>query len=144
MCSPTASCPSGAPTPGRAGAQQPWRPVSRARLSCGGIDRLLAVMRRLRDRRAAARGTSSRLSPSIAPYTIEEAYEVADAIAREDWAALPGELGDLLLQVVYYTQMAAEAGRFDFDTVAQRDRRQDGGAGIRTCSATSRSAAAPS
>ena len=55
---------------------------------------------------------------TIAPYTIEEAYEVADAIAREDWAHLPDELGDLLFQVVYYAQMADEAGRFDFAAIA--------------------------
>lgn len=56
---------------------------------------------------------------SIAPYTIEEAYEVADAIARRDWDALPDELGDLLLQVVYHARMAEERGLFDFATVAQ-------------------------
>src|SRR5690606_7071811 len=54
----------------------------------------------------------------IAPYTIEEAYEVADAIASGDMSALREELGDLLLQVVYHAQMASEAGSFDFDTVA--------------------------
>jgi ATP diphosphatase len=56
---------------------------------------------------------------TIAPYTIEEAYEVADAIARADFASLPDELGDLLFQVVYHAQMAEEAGRFDFATVAR-------------------------
>ena len=56
---------------------------------------------------------------SIAPYTVEEAYEVADAIARRDWAALPDELGDLLFQVVYHARMAEEAGRFDFAAVAR-------------------------
>ncbi len=56
---------------------------------------------------------------SIAPYTIEEAYEVADAIARRDWAALPDELGDLLFQVVYHARMAEEAGRFAFADVAR-------------------------
>jgi ATP diphosphatase len=55
---------------------------------------------------------------SIAPYTIEEAYEVADAIEREDWAELKGELGDLLFQTVYHAQMAEEAGLFGFDDVA--------------------------
>jgi ATP diphosphatase len=55
---------------------------------------------------------------SIAPYTIEEAYEVADAIARRDWAGLPDELGDLLFQVVYHARMAEEAGRFGFADVA--------------------------
>ncbi len=56
---------------------------------------------------------------SIAPYTIEEAYEVADAIARADFVALPDELGDLLFQVVYHARMAEEAGRFDFAQVAR-------------------------
>ncbi|NJK42310.1 MAG: hypothetical protein HC937_00555 [Aquincola sp.] len=55
---------------------------------------------------------------TIAPYTIEEAYEVADAIARGDLVHLKDELGDLLLQVVYHAQMAKEAGLFDFDQVA--------------------------
>ncbi|MGD9511355.1 MAG: nucleoside triphosphate pyrophosphohydrolase [Geminicoccaceae bacterium] len=83
-----------------------------------GIDRLLAVMRRLRDPERGCPWDLEQTFATIAPYTIEEAYEVADAIEREDWPALPGELGDLLLQVVYYTQMGAEAGRFDFHTVA--------------------------
>ena len=55
---------------------------------------------------------------SIAPYTVEEAYEVADAITREDFPALRDELGDLLFQVVFHAQMASEAGLFDFDDVA--------------------------
>ena len=83
-----------------------------------GIDRLLAVMRRLRDPERGCPWDIEQTFATIAPYTIEEAYEVADAIEREDWADLPGELGDLLLQVVYYTQMGAEQGRFDFDAVA--------------------------
>ena len=83
-----------------------------------GIDRLLAVMRRLRDPERGCPWDIEQSFATIAPYTIEEAYEVADAIEREDWTSLPGELGDLLLQVVYYTQMGAEEGRFDFDTVA--------------------------
>ena len=57
---------------------------------------------------------------SIAVYTVEEAYEVADAIARRDWAELPDELGDLLFQVVYHARMAEEAGRFAFADVARR------------------------
>jgi MazG family protein len=83
-----------------------------------GIDRLLAVMRRLRDPERGCPWDIEQSFATIAPYTIEEAYEVADTIAREDWNALPGELGDLLLQVVYYTQMGTEQGRFDFNTVA--------------------------
>jgi len=84
-----------------------------------GIDQLLDVMRRLRDPDRGCPWDIEQTFATIAPYTIEEAYEVADAIEREDWAALPGELGDLLLQVVYYTQMGAEEGRFDFETVAR-------------------------
>lgn len=83
-----------------------------------GIDRLLTVMRRLRDTERGCPWDIEQSFATIAPYTIEEAYEVADAIEREDWAALPGELGDLLLQVVYYTQMGEEEGRFDFEAVA--------------------------
>jgi MazG family protein len=83
-----------------------------------GIDRLLAVMRRLRNPQSGCPWDIEQSFATIAPYTIEEAYEVADAIERQDWPALPGELGDLLLQVVYYTQMGEEEGRFDFDTVA--------------------------
>ena len=62
---------------------------------------------------------------TIAPYTIEEAYEVADAIAREDLDALKDELGDLLLQVVYHAQMASEDGRFDFADVVDAISAQD-------------------
>ena len=68
-------------------------------------------------RTRAARGTSSRPFRRIAPYTIEEAYEVADAIARDDFDALKDELGDLLLQVVYHAQMASELERFEFADV---------------------------
>jgi nucleoside triphosphate diphosphatase len=83
-----------------------------------GIDRLLAVMRRLRDPERGCPWDIEQTFATIAPYTIEEAYEVADAIQREDWDSLPAELGDLLLQVVYYAQMGAEQGRFDFGTLA--------------------------
>ena len=83
-----------------------------------GIDRLLAVMRRLRDPERGCPWDVEQSFATIAPYTIEEAYEVADAILREDWDALPGELGDLLLQVVYHARMGEERGWFDFDQVA--------------------------
>ena len=83
-----------------------------------GIDRLLAVMRRLRDPTQGCPWDIEQSFATIAPYTIEEAYEVADAIAREDWDDLKAELGDLLLQVAYHTQMGEETGRFDFDAVA--------------------------
>jgi ATP diphosphatase len=85
-----------------------------------GIERLLWVMARLRDPDGGCPWDLEQEFASIAPYTIEEAYEVADAIERQDFDDLEGELGDLLLQVVYHAQMAKEAGRFDFETVAAR------------------------
>jgi nucleoside triphosphate diphosphatase len=85
-----------------------------------GIERLLEVMARLRDPDGGCPWDLEQRFASIAPYTIEEAYEVADAIERQDFHDLEGELGDLLLQVVYHAQMAKEAGRFDFETVAAR------------------------
>lgn len=82
------------------------------------IDRLLAIMARLRDPAAGCEWDLAQNFATIAPYTIEEAYEVADAIARGDMADLLGELGDLLLQVVFHARMAEEAGHFAFDDVA--------------------------
>jgi MazG family protein len=82
------------------------------------IERLLRVMARLRDPDGGCPWDLEQSFATIAPYTIEEAYEVADAIGRGDMAELEGELGDLLLQVVYHAQMAKEAGQFDFDAVA--------------------------
>ena len=84
----------------------------------GGMPRLLEIMRRLRDPDTGCPWDIEQDFASIAPYTIEEAYEVADAIEREAWDDLKGELGDLLLQSVYHTQMAEEAGMFRFDDVA--------------------------
>jgi MazG family protein len=81
------------------------------------LDDLLGVMARLRDKDAGCPWDVEQSFATIAPYTIEEAYEVADAIAREDLDALKEELGDLLLQVVYHAQMAAELERFDFADV---------------------------
>lgn len=80
--------------------------------------RLLAVMAWLRDRQHGCPWDLEQTFRTIVPYTIEEAYEVADAIERDDLAALKEELGDLLLQVVYHSQMASEAGAFDFAAVA--------------------------
>ena len=80
--------------------------------------RLLAVMAWLRDRRHGCPWDIDQTFRTIAPYTIEEAYEVADAIERDDLPALKEELGDLLLQVVYHAQMAREAGAFGFAEVA--------------------------
>ena len=82
-----------------------------------GLDRLLEIMRRLRDPQGGCPWDIEQNFATIAPYTIEEAYEVADAIERQAWAELPGELGDLLLQVVYHAQMAEEAGLFDIQAV---------------------------
>ena len=83
------------------------------------IARLSAIMRALRDPDHGCPWDIEQDFASIAPYTIEEAYEVADAIAREDWPELRGELGDLLLQSVYHAQMASEAGHFDLASVAR-------------------------
>jgi ATP diphosphatase len=85
-----------------------------------GIERLLQVMARLRDPDGGCPWDLEQDFSTIAPYTIEEAYEVADAIERQDFHDVEGELGDLLLQVVYHAQMAKEAGRFDFEAVALR------------------------
>lgn len=84
-----------------------------------GMDRLLEVMRRLRDPETGCPWDIEQTFQTIAPYTIEEAYEVADAIAREDWNDLKGELGDLLLQTVYHTAISAEAGLYGFHDVAE-------------------------
>ena len=85
----------------------------------GGMPRLLAIMARLRDPVSGCPWDIAQDFASIAPYTIEEAHEVADAIARGAWGELEGELGDLLLQTVYHAQMGAEAGFFDFDSVTR-------------------------
>jgi ATP diphosphatase len=84
----------------------------------GGMPRLVEIMRRLRDRETGCPWDIEQTFASIAPYTIEEAYEVADAIEREAWDELKGELGDLLFQSVFHAQMAEEAGLFSFDEVA--------------------------
>ena len=83
------------------------------------LTRLLDVMARLRDPVAGCPWDQVQTFETIAPYTIEEAYEVADAIARHDMGSLPDELGDLLLQVVYHARMAEEAGAFAFADVAR-------------------------
>jgi nucleoside triphosphate diphosphatase len=81
------------------------------------LDELLQIMARLRAPDGCAWDREQTFA-SIAPFTIEEAYEVADAIERADMAHLKDELGDLLFQVVFHSQMAQEAGLFDFDAVA--------------------------
>ena len=82
------------------------------------IDRLLGIMARLRDPEQGCPWDRQQDFTTIAPYTIEEAYEVADAIERGDMEALKDELGDLLLQVVFHARMAEEQGQFAFDDVA--------------------------
>jgi nucleoside triphosphate diphosphatase len=82
------------------------------------VQRLLAIMARLRDPAGGCPWDLQQDFSTIAPYTIEEAYEVADAIDRGDLGALRDELGDLLLQVVFHAQMASEQGAFGFDDVA--------------------------
>jgi tetrapyrrole methylase family protein/MazG family protein/ATP diphosphatase len=82
------------------------------------IQRLLTIMTRLRDPEAGCPWDREQSFASIAPYTIEEAYEVADAIERGDLHDLKGELGDLLFQVVFHAQMAREQHAFEFDDVA--------------------------
>jgi len=82
------------------------------------LDRLLAIMARLRDPEGGCPWDRAQDFSTIAPYTIEEAYEVADAIARGDSLALKDELGDLLFQVVFHARMAEEKGLFSFDGVA--------------------------
>lgn len=85
----------------------------------GGVARLLDIMRRLRDPVTGCPWDIEQDFSTIAPYTLEEAHEVADAIERKAWDELRGELGDLLFQVVYHAQMAAEAGFFGFDDVVR-------------------------
>ena len=84
-----------------------------------GIERLLEIMRRLRDPKNGCPWDIEQTFDTIAPYTIEEAYEVADAIERKDWPELEGELGDLLLQTVYHTAMGEEDGKFSFQSVVR-------------------------
>lgn len=83
------------------------------------IERLLSLMALLRDPERGCPWDLEQDFASIAPHTLEEAYEVEDAIARGDMDALREELGDLLLQVVFHAQMARERGLFDFDAVAE-------------------------
>lgn len=84
-----------------------------------GIERLLEIMRRLRDPETGCPWDIEQTFDTIAPYTIEEAYEVADAIERKDWPELEGELGDLLLQTIYHTAIGEEDGKFSFQSVVR-------------------------
>ena len=84
------------------------------------IQRLIGIMADLRDPQRGCPWDIEQDFASIAPYTIEEAHEVADAIDRQAWGELPGELGDLLLQVVFHAQMASEKAMFDFADCARQ------------------------
>lgn len=83
------------------------------------LDRLLGIMKTLRDPENGCPWDRQQTFASIAPYTLEEAYEAIDAINRADYDDLRGELGDLLFQVVFYAQMAQEQGHFNFDDICQ-------------------------
>lgn len=98
---------------------RPSRSVEPEMSTIAAIDRLVAIMARLRDPVDGCEWDRVQTFASIAQYTIEEAYEVADAIARNDLVELCDELGDLLLQVVFHARMAEEAGEFTLDDVAQ-------------------------
>ncbi|WP_066795499.1 nucleoside triphosphate pyrophosphohydrolase [Sphingomonas soli] len=87
-------------------------------MSMDAMQRLVGIMERLRDPRTGCEWDSVQTFETIAPYTIEEAYEVADAIQRGDMADLKDELGDLLLQVIFHSRMAEEAGHFALPDVA--------------------------
>jgi MazG family protein len=84
------------------------------------IDRLLDIMRRLRDPETGCPWDREQTWQSLVPHTLEEAYEVAEAIEQQDYDQLPDELGDLLFQIVFYARLGEESGRFDFDTVVAR------------------------
>ncbi|WP_028774071.1 nucleoside triphosphate pyrophosphohydrolase [Shewanella waksmanii] len=84
------------------------------------VEQLLTIMTKLRDPQTGCPWDKAQSFSSIVPFTIEEAYEVADAIERMDMAELPSELGDLLFQVVFYCQLGKEAGLFDFSDVVQQ------------------------
>lgn len=105
-----------APAPAPGSAQEPERDSAEA---AAQIRRLLGIMAALRNPDGGCPWDLEQDFASIAPYTIEEAYEVADAIGRNDMAGLQDELGDLLFQAVFHARMAEEAGAFDFADVAR-------------------------
>lgn len=83
------------------------------------IDHLLSIMEQLRNKKTGCPWDKEQTPASISKYTLEEAYEVYDAIERDNYADLKSELGDLLFHIVFYSQMSKEYGKFDFDDVAQ-------------------------
>ena len=85
----------------------------------GDITALVEIMRALRDPETGCPWDIEQTFDSISPYTIEEAYEVADAIDRKDWDSLKTELGDLLLQSIYHSQIASEKEYFNFSDVVR-------------------------
>src|ERR671923_3075344 len=91
----------------------------KAKPDTAALAQLLDIMARLRDAERGCPWDLQQTFATIAPYTIEEAYEVADAVARGDLADLREELGDLLLQVVFHSRMAQEQGAFDFADVVE-------------------------
>ena len=93
--------------------------VNEAASATSPLDRLVEIMARLRDPERGCEWDQAQTFETIAPYTIEEAYEVADAIQRGDLDALKDELGDLQLQVVYHSRMAEEIGAFSIDEVIE-------------------------
>src|SRR6201999_2313775 len=101
--------------PSHLGAPMPFEPPSPALTP---IERLLEIMARLRDPDGGCPRDKAQTFGTVAPYTVEEAYEVADAIERGDLKDLKEELGDLLFQVVFHSRMAEEQGAFAFDDVA--------------------------
>ena len=96
---------------------EPTAPLPIPRRDARPIERLIQVMAALRHPDGGCPWDLEQTFETIAPYTIEEAYEVAEAIAQRDFVALKDELGDLLLQVVFHAQMAAEAGDFSYADV---------------------------
>lgn len=87
-------------------------------MSDRALNRLLEIMTTLRDRENGCNWDIAQTFHTLVPYTLEEAYEVADCIERDDIASLPAELGDLLFQVVFYAEIGKEYGKFDFEDVA--------------------------
>ncbi|WP_194090074.1 nucleoside triphosphate pyrophosphohydrolase [Vibrio hibernica] len=83
------------------------------------IEQLKAIMQKLRDPKSGCPWDKKQTFDSIIPHTIEEMYEVVDAIHNQDWLNLQEELGDLLFQIIFYSQLASEQGLFDFDDVVQ-------------------------
>ncbi|MBT0723428.1 nucleoside triphosphate pyrophosphohydrolase [Rosenbergiella sp. S61] len=88
-------------------------------MSDSSLSQLLSVMQRLRDPEQGCEWDRQQTFDTIAPYTLEECYELLDAIARRDFIDLKQELGDLLYQIVFYAQMASEQGRFNFEDICQ-------------------------